>query len=79
MIKEVNRACEKMNEALGVSVKLPNPGKRSLNAAGICNFVVGTGLTAAGIVFSSKWCTVLGGIGILSSFILHRENGGEGK
>ena len=54
MVKEVNRACEKLNEKLGVSVSLPNPKKKTLNAASVCNFVVGAGLVAAGVVFSSK-------------------------
>ena len=75
MVKEVNRACEKLNEKLGVSVSLPNPKKKTLNAASVCNFVVGAGLVAAGVVFSSKWCAVLGGIGLVSSVVLRHESG----
>ena len=78
MIKEINHACEKLNEKLGVSVSLPNPKKKTLKATSVCNFVVGAGLAAVGVVFSSKWCTVLGGIGIVSSVVLHRESG-DGK
>lgn len=77
MIKEVNHACGKLNEKLGISVPLPNPGKKTLNTASVCNFAAGAGLVAAGIVFSSKWCAVLGGIGIVSSVVLRRENGGK--
>ena len=29
MIKEVNRACEKLNDTLGISVELPNPKKKA--------------------------------------------------
>lgn len=77
MIKEVNHACGKLNEKLGISVTLPNPKKETLKAASVCNFVVGAGLTAAGAVFSSKWCAVLGGLVIVSSVVLRREKGGS--
>jgi len=43
----------------------------------VCNFVVGTGLVAAGVVFPSKWCAVLGILGIISSVILRHESGGR--
>lgn len=73
MIKEVNQACEKLNDTLGISVELPNPKKNTLKKASICNFMIGAGLVAAGIIFPSKSCAVLGGIGILSSIVLRRE------
>ena len=76
MIKEVNHVCDKLNEKLGISVPLPNPQKKTLKTASACNFVVGAGLVAAGVVFSSKWCAVLGGIGIVSSVVLRQESGG---
>ena len=76
MVKEVNHACEKLNEKLGISVSLPNPKKKTLKAASVCNFAVGAALVAAGVVFSSKWCAVLGGIGIVSSVVLRQESGG---
>ena len=74
MIKEVNQACEKLNHILGVSVTLPNPKKNVLKTAAVCNFIVGAGLVAAGIVFPSKSCTVLGGIGVISSIVLRKES-----
>ena len=43
----------------------------------VCNFVVGTGLVTAGVVFPSKWCAVLGVLGIISSVILRHESGGR--
>lgn len=74
MIKEVNQTCEKLNNALGISVMLPNPKKDALKAAAVCNFVAGVGLVTAGIVFPSKSCAALGGIGIVSSIILRWES-----
>ena len=74
MIKELNQACEKLNHTLGVSVKLPNPKKKTLKAAAVCNFIVGAGLVAAGIVFSSKSCAVLGGVSVISSAVLRKES-----
>ncbi|MDE5937625.1 MAG: hypothetical protein K2H37_00900 [Lachnospiraceae bacterium] len=73
MIREVNKACEKLNNTLGISVKLPNPKKKALKKAVVCNFIVGTGLVTAGIVFTSKSCALLGGLGIISSVILQNE------
>ena len=75
MIKEVNQVCGKLNEVLGISVnrRLPNPGKKAVKFAAVCNLIAGAGLIAAGAVFSSKWCTALGGLGIVSSIILRKE------
>ncbi|MDE6202064.1 MAG: hypothetical protein K2O16_07310 [Lachnospiraceae bacterium] len=77
MIKEINHTCGKLNEKLGISVPLPNPGKKTLKTTSVCHFVAGAGLVAAGVVFSSKWCAVLGGIGIISSVVLRQESGGK--
>ena len=76
MIKEINHACGKLNEKLGISVPLPNPGKNTRKTISVCHFAVGAGLVAAGVVGSSKQCAVLGGIGIISSVILRLESGG---
>ena len=77
MIKEVNRACGKLNEKLGISVPLPNPKKKTRKVTSVCNFVVGAGLVAAGVMCSSKWCAILGGIGIMSCAVLWQESGDE--
>ena len=74
MIKEVNKACEKLNDALGISVELPNPKKKALKTAAVCNLVVGAGLVAAGILFPPKSCTLLGGISVISSAVLKKES-----
>lgn len=74
MIKEINQACEKLNDTLGISVTLPNPNKKTLKTAAACNFILGAGLAAAGILFSSKSCAVMGGIGLLGSAILRKES-----
>ena len=76
MIREVNHVCERLNEKLGISVSLPNPKKKTLKMTSACNFVVGAGLVAAGVMFSSKWCAVLGSIGIISSVVSRQESGG---
>ena len=74
MFKEVNKACEKLNDTLGISVELPNPKKKALKTAAVCNFVVGVGLVAAGILFPSKSCALLGGISVISSVVLKKES-----
>lgn len=74
MVKEVNQVCGKLNKALGIAVTLPNPSSKTLKTAMVCNLVVGAGLVATGIIFSSKWCVALGGIGVISSVVLQKEN-----
>ena len=74
MIKEVNQACEKLNNTLGISVELPNPKKKALKTVAACNLVVGAGLVAAGILFTSKSCALLGGISVISSVVLRKES-----
>ena len=76
MIKEINHACGKLNDKLGVSIPLPNPGKKTMKITSACHFVVGVSLVAAGVVFSSKWCAALGSIGIISSVVSRQESGG---
>ena len=77
MIKEVNQAYEKLNHTLGVSVKLPNPKRKTLKAAAVYNFIVGAGLVAAEIVLRIKFCALLGGISVISSVILRKESKNE--
>lgn len=74
MIKEVNQACEKLNHILGISVPLPNPDRNALKTSAACNFIAGAGLLAAGVVFSSKSCAVLGSISVISSVVLRKES-----
>lgn len=73
MIKELNKACKKVSEILGVSIELPKTRKNTLKVAGILNFVVGTGFVATGIILSSKWCVAVGGLGIVSSIVQRHE------
>lgn len=74
MIKEVNQACEKLNNTLGISVTLPNPKKKTLKTAAVCNFIAGASLVVAGIAFPSKCCAILGSIGVISSCVLQKES-----
>lgn len=74
MIKEVNAACERLNDLLGISITLPNPRKSVLKAAMVSNLMVGIGLVTIRIIVSSKYYALLGSIGIISSIILKRES-----
>lgn len=74
MFKELNQTCKKVNDALGVSVKLPEPRKSTLKATATLNGVVGTGLVVTGLVCSSKWCLAIGGLGIVSSIVQRHES-----
>ena len=74
MIKELNQACEKVNHIFGVSIKLPNPKKKTLKAAAVYNFIIGVGLVVAGIVLRIKSCALLGGVSVISSAVLRKES-----
>lgn len=73
MIKELNQTLQRVNDTLGVSVKLPEPRKGTLKATATLNGIVGTGLVVVGIVCSSKWCIALGGLGIVGSIVQRNE------
>ena len=62
MIKNINQACHKLNKALGISLKLPEPGQNALRAAALLNFGIGVGLLAIGLSARAVWCAVLGGL-----------------
>ena len=79
MIKEVNQACKRLNEKLGISVTLPNPGKKALRNAAACNLIAGASLIAAWVLLPSRCCAVLGGIGLVSSAVLRNESGRKNK
>ncbi len=72
MVKEVNQVCGKLNKALGIAVTLPNPSSKTLKTAMVCNLVVGAGLVATGIIFSSKWCATLGVL-VLSAALCYKK------
>ena len=74
MIKELNKACEKVNHIFGVSVKLPNPKKKTLKVAAVYNFIIGVGLVVAGIVLRVRSCALLGGVSVISSAVLRKES-----
>ena len=74
MIKELNKACEKVNHIFGVSVKFPNPKKKTLKAAAVYNFIIGVGLVVAGIVLRVRSCALLGGVSVISSAVLRKES-----
>lgn len=73
MIKEIHQTCEKLNEKLGVSVSLPNPDQKTLKTTAACNFIAGAGMMTVGVLFPSKWCAILGGVGMIGSIILRKE------
>lgn len=67
MIKSINQACSKLNKALGIALKLPQPGRKALRAAAIANFGLGVGLLTAGFFGAGVWCAALGGLVLVGS------------
>jgi len=73
MIREMNHTCKKINDALGISIKLPKPKKRTLKITSALNFVVGVSLLAVGVLLSNKWCAAFGGVSIISGIVQKHE------
>lgn len=73
MVNELNWIFRKVNDKFGVSIKLPEPKKNTLKAASTVNFVVGAGLVVASVIFTNKWCAVIGGLGIIGGIIQRHE------
>ncbi|MDT2522047.1 MULTISPECIES: hypothetical protein [Enterococcus] len=64
---------EKMAEDMGVSIKIPRPSKKSLQASVKSNTVVGVGLMAGGVLLSSKAMFALGIVGLAGATALHYQ------
>lgn len=73
MIEEMNATCKKLNDLVGVNVKLPNPSKRTLQASAVVNCTMGVGLILFGSLSSQKWTAILGGLSIVGSVISSGE------
>lgn len=74
MIKELNQTFKKVNDFMGVDIKLPPPKKNMLKSTSALNLVVGAGLLATSILFSNKWCGILGGLSVISGIIQKHES-----
>ena len=73
MLKEIHQTCERLNQKLGISIPLPEPGAKALRAAAACHLAVGAGLLAIGLAAASKWCAALGCAALVSGAVMRRE------
>ncbi|ACQ54115.1 hypothetical protein WBZ18_11685 [Clostridium botulinum] len=73
MIEKMNATFKKINDLVGVNVKLPNPSKHTLRASAVVNRTMGVGLILFGALSSQKWTAVLGGLSIVGSVISSEE------
>lgn len=73
MINDVAKFFEKFAKGLGLMIRIPRPGKRMLNISVGINASVGIALIVSGIAFSKKILGLLGGIGLISAFLLAIE------
>lgn len=71
MIGKMNGTFKKINDLVGMNIKLLNLSKRTLRASAIVNCTIGVGLILFGILSSQKWITVLGGLSIVGSVICY--------
>ncbi|MBL1229521.1 hypothetical protein IW492_09780 [Enterococcus sp. BWB1-3] len=66
-------AQEIIQKSIGMNIRLPKPGKRSLEISTITNGIVGASLVAYGLLSSRKWTIILGAAGIASSMVMNQE------
>ena len=64
---------EVIKRTTGMKIKLPKPGKRSLEISALTNSIVGVSLVAYGLLSTQKWTMILGAAGIASSIIVRSE------
>lgn len=64
---------EKVSEDMGVSIKIPRPSKKSIQASVKSNTVAGVGLVAGGVLLSSKAMVTLGILSIAGATALHYQ------
>ncbi len=73
MIEKMNSTCKKVNNFVGLTIKLPNPSKRTLRASSAFSRTMGVGLILFGALSSLKWTAILGGLSIVGSIISGEE------
>ena len=70
MIDKTATFFEKFANDLGLSIKIPRPGKGTRNISIITNSTVGIGLIVTGAVVSSKALIVLGTVGLAGAAVV---------
>ena len=55
---------------LGLSIKIPRPGKAVRKVSAVTNGIVGVGLITSGVIISSKALISLGVLGLVGSAVL---------
>ncbi|MGO5066727.1 MULTISPECIES: hypothetical protein [unclassified Clostridium] len=73
MIGKMNGTFKKINDLVGMNIKLLNISKRTLRASAIVNCTIGVGLILFGTLSSQKWTIALGGLNIEGSVISSEE------
>lgn len=73
MIDKTAAFFEGFAKDLGLSIKIPRPGKTIRRVSVITNSTVGIGLVVAGATVPSKWLIVLGGLGLAGAVVLAME------
>ncbi|MDH6364821.1 hypothetical protein M2139_001855 [Enterococcus sp. PF1-24] len=77
MINQSATLVEALAEDLGVKIRIPRPTKRDLQISAATNCLVGAGLTAGGIIISSKTLVFLGVVGLASSVAMQAYLDGD--
>ncbi|MGC6767604.1 hypothetical protein ACYSNR_06290 [Enterococcus sp. LJL128] len=62
-----------VNASTGMKIRLPKPGKRSLEISTVTNSALGVGLTVFGLCTPHKWAILLGAASIAGGIITYQE------
>lgn len=66
----MDEKCERVNNFMGVSIKLSNPSKHASKVSVATNGLIGSTLILFGVLSSHKWTILLGALGLLNSLSL---------
>lgn len=70
MVNESAEYFERIAKQLGVSIKIPRPGRTMKNISALTNGLVGVGLITSGMVFRKVPLAVVGVLGIAGAALL---------
>ncbi|WP_314066741.1 hypothetical protein [uncultured Vagococcus sp.] len=73
MIDEMNKKIRRINENIGVEVKLPDTTKPKLECYSMINLGIGTGFLLLGVATEMKGYLLIGSLALASGLFMRRE------
>ncbi|MFD1899083.1 hypothetical protein [Enterococcus termitis] len=73
MINEMSRKINKINQKIGVNVRVPELSKKNMENSAVTNLIAGGAIATVGVLLERKELLLLGGLGLLGSLVLSIE------